>query len=88
MHAILTGPLGTGRGWPSRGRGTPPVTPHGLEVEDVAAVREKNGFALFDIDPDAVTVRLFEWRRGEPETAIDALQPYHTVTIPRGGASA
>ena len=88
VHAILTGPLGTGRGWPSRGRGTPPVTPHGLEVEDVAAVREKNGFALFDIDPDAVTVRLFEWRRGEPETAIDALQPYHTVTIPRGGASA
>ena len=83
VHAILTGPLGTGRGWPSRGRGTPPVTPHGLEAEDIAAVREKNGFALFDIEPDAVTVRLFEWRRGEPEAAIDSLEPYHTTTIPR-----
>ena len=88
VHAILTGPLGTGRGWPSRGRGTPPVTPHGLEVEDVAPVREKNGFALFDIDPEAVTVRLFEWRRGEPEDAIDTLAPYHTVTIPRGASTA
>lgn len=83
VHAILTGPLGTGRGWPSRARGTPPLTPHGLVLEDIAAVREKNGFALFDIAPDAVTVRLFEWRRGEPEDAIDTLAPYHTHTIPR-----
>ena len=83
VHAILTGPLGTGRGWPSRARGTPPLTPHGLALEDVAPVREKNGFALFDIAPDAVTVRLFEWRRGEPEEAIDTLAPYHTHTIPR-----
>ena len=59
------------------------MTPTGLEVEDIAAVREKNGFALFDIEPDAVTVRLFEWRRGEAEAAIDSLEPYHTVTIPR-----
>ncbi len=83
VHAILTGPLGTGRGWPSRARGTPPLTPHGVVHEDIAAVREKNGFALFDIAPDAVTVRLFEWRRGEPEHAIDTLEPYHTHTIPR-----
>ena len=83
VHAILTGPLGTGRGWPSRGRGTPPLTPHGIEIEDLASVREKNGFALFDIEPDAVTVRLFQWRRGEPEDAIDTLAPYHTHTIAR-----
>lgn len=83
VHAILTGPLGTGRGWPSRARGTLPLTPHGLGLEDIAAAREKNGFALFDIAPDAVTVRLFEWRRGEPEEAIDTLAPYHTHTIPR-----
>ena len=87
VHAVLTGPLGTGRGWPSRGRGTPPVTATGLEVEDAAAVREKNGFTLLDITSDAVTVRLFEWRRGEPEAAIDTLEPYHTTTIPRQGAS-
>lgn len=85
VHAILTGPLGTGRGWPSRARGTPPLTATGLTVEAVAPVREKNGFALFDIERDAVTMRLFEWRRGEPEEAIDQLAPYHTHTIQRRG---
>ena len=84
VHAILTGPLGTGRGWPSRARGTPPLIATGLDVDDVTTVREKNGFALFDIDPEAVTVRLFEWRRGEPVSAIDTLSPYHTHSIPRG----
>ena len=83
VHAILTGPLGTGVGWPSRARGTPPLVATGLEVEDVAGVREKNGFALLDIDPGSVTVRLFEWRRGEPEDAIDTLEPYHVHTIRR-----
>ena len=83
VHAILTGPLGTGRGWPSRARGTPPLTATGLTVEAIASVREKNGFAIFDIERDAVTVRLFEWRRGEPETAIDRLTPYHEHTIQR-----
>ena len=55
----------------------------GLEVQEVAQVQEKNGFALFDIDPQQVTVRLFEWRRGEPEVEIDRLMPYHTHVIQR-----
>lgn len=83
VHAILTGPLGTGRGWPSRARGTPPVPATGLQMEPIAAVREKNGFALFDIEREAVTVRLFQWRRGQPEEAIDSLQPYHTYAVRR-----
>ena len=85
VHAILTGPLGTGRGWPSRARGTPPLTATGLGVEAIAPVQEKNGFALFDIERDAVTARLFAWRRGEPEAAIDQLEPYHVHTIKRRG---
>ena len=83
VHAILTGPLGTGLGWPSRARGTPPLIATGLEVDELAGVREKNGFTLLDIDAGSVTVRLFEWRRGEPEAAIDTLEPYHTHTIRR-----
>lgn len=83
VHAILAGPLGTGRGWPSAARGTPPLIASGLEVEEVAPVQEKNGFALFDINPVEATVRLFQWRRGEPESAIDTLAPYHTHTIHR-----
>ena len=83
VHAILTGPLGTGVGWPSRARGTPPLIATGLEVDELAGVREKNGFTLLDIDAGSVTVRLFEWRRDEPEAAIDTLEPYHTHTIRR-----
>ena len=83
VHAILTGPLGTGLGWPSRARGTPPLIATGLEVDELAGVREKNGFTLLDIDTGSVTVRLFEWRRDEPEAAIDTLEPYHTHTIRR-----
>ena len=83
VHAILAGPLGTGRGWPSASRGTVPLIATGLEVDEVAPVREKNGFALFDIDPEEVTVRLFEWRRGEAEDEIDRLMPYHTHVIRR-----
>ena len=75
--------LGTGLGWPSRARGTPPLIATGLEVDELADVREKNGFTLLDIDAGSVTVRLFEWRRGEPENAIDTLEPYHTHTIRR-----
>ena len=52
-------------------------------MDELAGVREKNGFTLLDIDPESVTVRLFEWRRGEPEAAIDTLEPYHTHTIRR-----
>jgi len=45
---------------------------------------EKNGFALFDVTPSEITVRLFAWKTGEPESAIDELEPYHTSVIQRG----
>ena len=33
-------------------------------------------------DEGSVTVRLFDWRRGKPEAAIDTLEPYPVHTIP------
>ena len=81
LHTILTGPVGTGRAWPSATRGTPPVIPHGLELEPVTPVIEKNGFTLLDVKPNCIRVRLFAWRSGEPVERIDTLEPYHDVEI-------
>jgi len=84
VHAVLTGPLGTLTGWPSAARGTPPLAATGVEQDVLGETFEKNGFALFDATPSEVTVRLFAWKTGEPESAIDDLEPYHTAVIRRG----
>lgn len=83
-HAVLTGPLGTLGGWPSAARGTPPLAASGVVHDVRGETFEKNGFALFDVTPSEVTVRLFAWKTGEPESAIDDLEPYHTAVIRRG----
>lgn len=83
VHAILTGTLGTRNGWPSDYRGTPPLPAIGLRHEGQGEVLEKNGFTVLDVEPDAITVRLFAWKTGEPVEAIDSLAPYHRYTIAR-----
>lgn len=88
VHSIITGPLGTGSGWASRARGTPPMVAGDIQIESPAPVTERNGFTLLDIKPEGVRVRLFAWRR-EVATVddIDSLEPYHDVTISRDGVS-
>jgi hypothetical protein len=83
VHSILSGPLGTGTGWPSAVRGTPPLVATNLDTVSHSEVIEKNGFTLIDATPNEMTVRLFNWRRGEPEAAIDSLEPYHEYTFRR-----
>lgn len=83
VHAVLTGTVGTARGWPSEVRGTPPLPATGVSQRAHAEVTEKNGFTLLDITPSDVTIRLFAWRSGEPLEAIDSLEPYHTTSIRR-----
>lgn len=43
---------------------------------------EKDGFALVDITPEKMTIRLFAWSSKEPVEKIDSLQPYYTIEIP------
>ena len=82
--AILTGPVGTARGWPSAVRATLPIAAIGMVHDIHSPVIEKNGFTLLDITPGEVTVRLFAWKRDEPPVAaIDSLEPYHTYSIRR-----
>lgn len=84
VHTIITGPLGTGNGWPSRARGTPPVAATDVTLEDDAPITERNGFTLLDVTREEVRVRLFAWRRDTDRVAdIDQLAPYHDFTIRR-----
>ena len=82
VHAILTGPIGTRRGWPSASRGTPPLLATGINADTPASVSEQNGFTLIDLTQDKATIQLFAWRN-EPIDTIDNLKPYHTNTIQR-----
>ena len=54
-----------------------------IVLDKKLCVMEKNGFTVLDVEPDAITVRLFAWKTGEPVDAIDRLAPYHTYTIRR-----
>ena len=83
VHAVLTGPVGTERGWPSAVRGSAPMAATGLVHETHTPAVEKNGFTLLDITSGEVTVRLFSWKSNEPVEAIDSLEAYHTYTIHR-----
>ncbi len=77
--AILSGPLGTGLGWPSAARGTVAMPPEALELAEVVPVQEMDGFLIVDFEPGKVTIRHFRWRSGQaPEDAIDTLEPFHT----------
>ncbi|MEE2777437.1 MAG: hypothetical protein VYE73_11840 [Acidobacteriota bacterium] len=83
VHAVLTGPVGTKRGWPSAARGSAPIAATGLVHETHTPAIEKNGFTLLDITPGEVTIRLFAWKSHQPVEAIDSLEPYHTHAIRR-----
>lgn len=81
--SVLTGPLGTGIGWPSIARGTIATPPKHLEVEEVVPVFEENGFHIVDFEPDKVTIRHFRWNgRKDLEDAIDTLMPFHISEYP------
>jgi hypothetical protein len=86
--SLLCGSIGTGGGgWPSEFRGTPARPSGTLEAEEWVAPIEENGFSLLDFEPDALRVSLFRWRPEEGVEAIDALEPFRVLEIPRPGPS-
>ncbi len=79
---VLTGTLGTGpRMWPSAFRGMRARPPTDLTVTERLSPREKNGFAIVDLTPREVTIRLFAWDRSDPVAAIERLTPHYEVTM-------
>ncbi len=84
VNTFITGPLGTGSAWPSRARGTAPQSALDIELNNVAAIQEKNGFTLVDAYPDRMRIRQFSWRREEQTVdAIASLNPHHDITLNR-----
>jgi hypothetical protein len=83
--AVLTGPLGTRTGWPSRARGTMPKVARSLEVREELPCLEENGFTLADFEPEQVTLRYFRWLPERGEEAIDTLEPFRVSVFPRSG---
>ena len=84
--AALVGPVGTGRGgWPSVQRGLRALPPAGLDVEEGLPALEENGFTIADFTPDSITLRFFKWKLGNPEGALDTLEPFRTTELARLG---
>jgi hypothetical protein len=83
--AALTGPLGTGTGWPSRARGTVAQVAHALVMREEQSCLEENGFSIVDVEPEQVTVRYFRWLPERGEEAIDTLEPFRVSRFPRAG---
>lgn len=79
---MIAGPIGTGAsGWPSAARNTVAETAIGLEMDTRLPVVEQNGFTIADFNQDSIELRLFGWKDGMPEQAIDTLEPFHTERL-------
>src|SRR5919106_3500937 len=80
--ATLPGPLGTGRpGWPSLVRGLRGLPPAGLGAEEGLPALEENGFLIADFTRESVTLRYFRWKLGQPEAALDTLEPFRITKL-------
>jgi len=75
--SILAGTPGTGNaGWPSNFRGQTAKPSLAIEAEEWVPALEENGFSLFDITADTITVSQFRWLPRDGEDAIDTLEPF------------
>jgi hypothetical protein len=84
--SVLCGAVGTGAlGWPSRFRGQLPVPSGVVEAEEIVPPLEENGFSLLDFTPDTLTLSFFRWRPEQGAEALDRLEPFEIVELPRPG---
>jgi len=82
--SILSGPIGTARdGWPSAVRGTPPLPPQRIEIEEGQKALEENGFLILDFTPEKITARFFKWNIRLPDEAMDHLEPFRVTELQR-----
>jgi hypothetical protein len=42
---------------------------------------EENGFTIADFTPEHITLRYFRWKVGNPEAALDTLEPFRVTTL-------
>jgi hypothetical protein len=87
ITVVLNGPVGSRpgpNGWPSGRRGTGALPPAHLDMDEEVKPIEQHGFSIVDFVADKMTVRLFRWDwKTQSVEAIDALEPFHTMELPR-----
>jgi hypothetical protein len=81
VHVALPGPIGTLNGWPSRGRGTPPLPAQHVKIDAAIPALEENGFLIADFTPASIRLIFFRWNPALQETAIDRLVPFKEVGL-------
>jgi phosphodiesterase/alkaline phosphatase D-like protein len=82
--SVLSGSVGTGElGWPSRFRGQLPKPSGSIDAEELLPPLERNGFSLLDFTPDSLTLSFFGWRPEQGSDALDRLEPFEVVELPR-----
>ena len=84
--SLLSGAVGTGvLGWPSKFRSQLPVPSGVLRAEEWVKPREENGFSLLDFTRDGVEISLFAWTPEQGSQAIERLEPFEVIRIPKPG---
>jgi len=84
VNSIITGPLGTGTGWPSRRRGMIPQVPGDIQFDEAIPAIEQNGFIIADFLPAHISVRFFRWdRRTQTMADMETLMPFRTIEMRR-----
>ena len=54
-------------------------------MEEGLPTLEENGFTIADFTPERVTLRYFRWTLGQPEAALDTLEPFRVTTLAARG---
>ena len=84
ITAVLPGPIGTGpTGWPSGRRGIGATPPAHLDMREEVEPIEQHGFTSVDFMPDRMELQLFKWDQKTGADAIDRLEPFRVVQLPR-----
>lgn len=84
ITAVLPGPIGTGpTGWPSGRRGIGATPPAHLDMREEVEPIEQHGFTIVDFMPDRMELQLFKWDQKTGADAIDRLEPFRVVQLPR-----
>jgi len=87
VHAIMSGPLGTGdMGFPSAFRSIQSTPAASVAVEAAFEPTEKNGFTVIDLTPEKMTFSLYVWREPQDSVeSIDTMKPAIVYEVPRRG---
>ena len=76
IQVIGTGPLGTGQfAFPSAFRGTLPVIPTNMDVNEIVKPLEKNGFTIIELTPEKMKFSMYAWKPEDGLEVVETMKP-------------